>query len=109
MSPMERKEQYHMTKKEIARLKVAERLIERAMRVEEASHILNISTRQVIRIKGRVKEIGPEAVNLSSLNIEFLLNIFFDQDIYYLGKDPECRTRVKAPFKRSVYRYAIGR
>jgi transposase len=62
MSPMERKEQYHMTKKEMVRLKVAERLIERAMRVEEASHILDISTRQVIRIKGRVKEVGPEAV-----------------------------------------------
>jgi transposase len=59
---MERKEQYHMTDKEMVRLKVAERLIEGDMKVEEASRILNISTRQVIRIKGRVKETGPEAV-----------------------------------------------
>jgi transposase len=60
MSPMERKEQYHMTKKEMARLKVAERLIGNVMKVEEASRILDISTRQVIRIKGRVKEIAPK-------------------------------------------------
>ena len=57
-----RKETYHMTKKEMVRLKVAERLIEKTMKVEEASRILNISTRQVIRIKKGVKEIGPEAV-----------------------------------------------
>jgi transposase len=59
---MERKEQYHMTEKEMARLKVAERLIEKAMKVEEASRILDISTRQVIRIKGRVNRLGPKAV-----------------------------------------------
>jgi len=58
---MERKEQYHMTEKEMVRLKVAERLIGGQMKVEEAARILNISTRQVIRIKGRVKKIGPEA------------------------------------------------
>jgi transposase len=57
-----REETYHMTKKEMVRLKVAERLIEKTMKVEEASRILNISTRQVIRIKKGVKEIGPEAV-----------------------------------------------
>lgn len=59
---MERKEQYHMTDKEMRRLKVAERLIEKVMKVEEAARILNISTRQVIRIKKGVKEIGPEAL-----------------------------------------------
>jgi transposase len=59
---MERKEQYHMTEKEMVRLKVAERLIEKVMKVEEAARILNISTRQVIRIKGRVNRLGPEAV-----------------------------------------------
>jgi len=57
-----REETYHMTKKEMVRLKVAERLLEKTMKVEEASRILNISTRQVIRIKKGVKEIGPEAV-----------------------------------------------
>jgi len=57
-----REELYHMTKKEMARLKVAERLIEKEMKIEEAARILNISTRQVIRIKKRVKKIGPEAV-----------------------------------------------
>ena len=57
-----REELYHMTKKEMARLKVAERLLEKTMKVEEAARILNISTRQVIRIKKRVKKIGPEAV-----------------------------------------------
>ncbi len=56
-----REETYHMTEKEMVRLKVAERLIEGQMKIEEAARILNISTRQVIRIKGRVKKIGPEA------------------------------------------------
>ncbi len=56
-----RKEQYHMTEKEMVRLKVAEKLIEGQMKVEEAARILNISTRQVIRMAGRVKKIGPEA------------------------------------------------
>jgi len=54
---MERKEQYHMTEKEMVRLKVAERLIEKVMKVEEVARILNISTRQVIRIKGRVNRL----------------------------------------------------
>jgi hypothetical protein len=52
MSPMDKREEtYHMTKKEMTRLKVAERVIEKVMKVEEASRILDISTRQVIRIK----------------------------------------------------------
>lgn len=57
-----REETYHMTKKEMVRLKVAERLIGGQMKLEEASRILNISTRQAVRIKGRVKKIGPQAV-----------------------------------------------
>ena len=57
-----REEQYHMTAKEMARLRVIERLVEGEMKVEEASRILNISIRQVKRIKKGVKEIGPEAV-----------------------------------------------
>lgn len=60
---MEKREEiYHMTKKEMVRLKVAERLIAREIKIEEAARILNISTRQVIRIKKGVKEIGPAAV-----------------------------------------------
>jgi transposase len=59
---MERKEQYHMTEKEMVRLKVAERLIEDQMKVKEAARILNISTRHVIRIKERVIKFGPGAV-----------------------------------------------
>ena len=51
-----------MTAKEMARLKVTEILIEGEMKVKEASDILKISTIQVIRIKERVKRIGPEAV-----------------------------------------------
>jgi hypothetical protein len=43
-----REKTYHMIDKEMARLKVAERLIEKVTKVEEASHILDISTRQVI-------------------------------------------------------------
>ena len=39
-----------MTEKEVVRLKVAERLIEKVMKVEEAAHILNSSTKQAIRI-----------------------------------------------------------
>ena len=47
-----------MTAKEMARLRVVERLIEGEMKIEEASRILNISTRQVKRIKKGVNEIG---------------------------------------------------
>jgi len=38
-----------------------ERLTEKVMKVEEAARILNISTRQVIRMAGRVNRLGPEA------------------------------------------------
>ena len=44
-----------MTEKEMVRLKVAKRLIGKEMKVEEAARILNISNRQVIRIRGMVK------------------------------------------------------
>jgi len=57
-----REETYHMTEKEMVRLRVAEKLLEGQMKIEEAARILNISTRQVIRIKGRVKRFGPGAV-----------------------------------------------
>ena len=57
-----REETYHMTEKEMVRLRVAEKLLEGQMKIEEAARILNISTRQVIRIKERVKRFGPGAV-----------------------------------------------
>jgi len=79
-----REETYHMTDKEMARLVATERLIAGEITIKDA-------------------------VTLPSLTIEFLLNVFFDQQIYYLGEDPECRTRVKAPFKRGIYGYATGR
>ena len=56
-----REELYHMTEKEMVRLKVAERLAEGKMKIQEAADILMISTRQVIRIKERVKRLGPKA------------------------------------------------
>ena len=57
-----REETYHMTEKEMVRLKVAERLVEKEMKVRQAADILMLSTRQVIRIKERVKRFGPGAV-----------------------------------------------
>jgi len=57
-----REETYHMTEKEMVRLKVIERLLEGDMRVSQAADILMLSTRQVIRIKERVRRFGPGAV-----------------------------------------------
>lgn len=51
-----------MTEKEMVRLKVAERLLEGHMKIDQAADILMLSTRQVIRIKERVKRFGPGAV-----------------------------------------------
>jgi hypothetical protein len=56
-----REERYHMTEKEMVRLKVAERLIEGDIKVKEAADILILSTRQVIRLKERVRKYGPGA------------------------------------------------
>jgi len=53
-----REETYHMTEKEMARLKVAERLIEGEIRVKDAAEVLRLSTRQVLRIKKGVIKIG---------------------------------------------------
>ncbi len=44
-----REETYHMTAKEMARLKVAERLLEGGMEIDQAADILMLSTRQVIK------------------------------------------------------------
>jgi len=47
-----------MTEKEMARLKVAERLVEGEIRVKDAAEVLRLSTRQVLRIKKGVIKIG---------------------------------------------------
>lgn len=57
-----REETYHMTEKEMARLKVAERLLEGNIKVKDAAEILGLSTRQIIRIKKGVRQNGPKAV-----------------------------------------------
>ena len=57
-----REETYHMTDKEMVRLRVAERLLDGSMEIVQAADILKLSTRQVIRIKERVKRFGPGAV-----------------------------------------------
>jgi len=56
-----RKETYHMTDKEMARLIVAERLIEGEMTVKGAAEVLGLSTRQIKRIKKKVRLNGPGA------------------------------------------------
>ncbi len=57
-----REELYHMTAKEMARLKVAERLAEGEIMVKDAAEVLRLSTRQVMRIKKGVRLNGPKAV-----------------------------------------------
>ena len=56
-----REETYHMTDKEMARLVVAERLIAGEITVKGAAEVLGISTRQVKRIKKKVRTGGPAA------------------------------------------------
>jgi len=56
-----REETYHMTDNEMARLIVAERLIEGEIRVKDAAEVLGLSTRQVKRIKKKVRLNGPGA------------------------------------------------
>jgi len=57
-----REETYHMTDKGMARLIVAERLIEGEISVKGAAEVLGISTRQVKRIKKKVRISGPGAI-----------------------------------------------
>ncbi len=62
MSPMNTREEiYHMTTKEMARLMVANKLIEKAITVKKAAEILGLSTRQTLRIKKGVILYGPKA------------------------------------------------
>ena len=48
---MERMEQYHMTKKEMIKLQVVEKLIGKSITLKEAALILELSSRQVLRLK----------------------------------------------------------
>jgi len=50
-----REEIHHMTAKEMARLKVAEKLVEGKVTIKDAAEVLGLSTRQVIRIKKGVR------------------------------------------------------
>lgn len=54
---------YHITSKEMARLKVAERLVEGEMKIKEAADILMLSTRQVIRDQGKGEKIWSRRSN----------------------------------------------
>jgi hypothetical protein len=56
---MERKEQYHMSQKEMTKLKIVDLLLERRITVKKTAEILRLSARQVLRIKKEVKENGP--------------------------------------------------
>ena len=56
-----REETYHMTDKEMARLVVAERLIAGEITIKGAADVLELSTRQVKRIKKKVRTGGPAA------------------------------------------------
>ncbi len=56
-----REEIYHMTEKEMVRVEVIDRLLRGEMKVNQAAHILMLSSRQVIRIKERMKKSGPGA------------------------------------------------
>jgi len=51
-----------MTAKEMARLKVAEKLVEGKVTIKDAAEVLGLSTRQVIRIKKGVRLNGPAAI-----------------------------------------------
>ena len=63
MSPMNtREELYHMTAKEMARLKVAERLVGGEITVRGVAEVPGLSTRQTLRIKKGVRLNGPKAV-----------------------------------------------
>ena len=51
-----------MTRREMTRLKVVGKLIERTVTVKDAAEVLGLSTRQVLRLKKGVIEKGSEAI-----------------------------------------------
>jgi type II secretory pathway component PulF len=59
---MERMEQYHMTKKEMRKLQVVEKLIDKSVTLKEACQILELSSRQLLRLKKGVRIYGALSV-----------------------------------------------
>jgi len=57
-----RKEQYHMTQKELNRVHVIQQCIDGILTNGEAAQILNLSKRQVIRLKKGVRNEGPQSM-----------------------------------------------
>jgi hypothetical protein len=53
-----RKEIFNMTQKEITRLRVINQTIDKVITIREAAELLNLSERQVIRLKGGVIQEG---------------------------------------------------
>jgi len=56
------KEIIKMSKKELKRLKVIHKVIDKRIKQKDAAKILSLSTRQVRRIQKKVKEKGDTAV-----------------------------------------------
>ena len=54
-----RKEEFNMTQKEISRLRVINQTIDGILTIREASELLSLSERQVLRLKKGVKTEGP--------------------------------------------------
>lgn len=54
-----RKELFNMTQKEITKLRVINQTIDKVITVKEAAEILNLSERQIYRLKGGVQKEGP--------------------------------------------------
>jgi len=57
-----REEQYHMTQKEIMKLKVINQSIDGTLTVKEAAAVLALSERQIKRLKKGVRTQGPEFI-----------------------------------------------
>ena len=54
-----REEVFNMTQKEITRLRVVNQVIDKVITIKEAAELLNLSERQVIRLKKGVMSGGP--------------------------------------------------
>lgn len=57
-----RKEEFNMTQKEITRLRVINQTIDKVITIKEAAELLDLSERQVIRLKKGVLENGPSFI-----------------------------------------------
>jgi transcriptional regulator GlxA family with amidase domain len=54
-----REEIFNMTPREITKLRVINQTIDKVITIKEAADLLNLSERQVIRLKGGVLKEGP--------------------------------------------------